>query len=108
SSLKKTEYSDHFSEDRYFADNDRLHRIVFRLKAEDSFLLIKSLYRSSIFDQRYNHIAVRCGRSLLNKDHVSVKDTGVDHAFSLYLQEKCLIVRHKFRRDREVVLYVLL
>lgn len=38
----------------------------------------------------------------LNKNHISIQNAGIDHAFPLYLQKKRLLIRHHLYRNREV------
>ena len=39
--FKKTEHTDYFSKNRNFLYNDRIHKIIFRLEAENSFFFVK-------------------------------------------------------------------
>ena len=66
SSGKKTENTNDLSENLAIWNNDRIHRVILRLKADITVLLIKGLNSSGILHQRDDHLAVARGRLLLN------------------------------------------
>ena len=66
SSGKKTENTNDLSENLAIWNNDRIHRVILRLKADITVLLIKGLNCSGILHQRDDHLAVARGRLLLN------------------------------------------
>ena len=85
-------------------NNDRIHRIIFRLQTIVSVFLIEGLDRRRIIYQSDDHIPV-CGLILLLHEHdISVQYAGIDHTFTVHLQHKQILVRKIFSGNREIVL----
>ena len=95
------------AEDLAIRDDDRIHVVVFRLQAYVSVFFIESLYRSRIIHQGSDHITVGSRILLLDNDHITITDTGIDHAFALDTEHKGILIWHVFCRDREIILNIL-
>ena len=61
-----------------------------------------------IAEKRNDDVSVPDILALFYENQISGIDTGTDHAVSFYLQHEGLACRHVFRRDREVILDILL
>ena len=68
--------------------------------------LIKSLYRSGIIDQSYNHSAVLRIAACIDKYTITVKYSDIYHRVAMDIQNEGLSLRHHIGRDREILFYV--
>ena len=81
---------------------------ILRLQTIVAVFLIKGLHCGRILHQCNNHISIVRSFLFLNEHIISIQNTGIHRAVTLYFQhETVLIVGHIFRRHREIVLHIL-
>jgi hypothetical protein len=92
---EEAEYPVNLSEDLAVVYNDGLHGVVFRLKADVTVLFVEGFYGCRVIDEGHYHVAVfRCAAGV-DKHSVPVQDTGIDHGFTPYIQNKGFAMRHE-------------
>ena len=94
--------ADNLSENLNRGDDDRLHCVVFRLKAEMAVLFIKALDRRIVFNQRDDNLAVvRIGLPA-HDDVVIIEDAGLNHAVTADAKDKVLAFANQIHREHHL------
>ena len=83
-----TQKRDDLAQNGNLCDDNRLKRIVLRLKAKMAVFLIKALYRRLVFHHRNHNLTIARLRRLLYHHDIAVVNAGIQHAFAAHMQGK--------------------
>ena len=56
--FEKPKNTDYFSKNSDFFHYDRIHKVILRLKPENTFLFVESLHSRAVLDHCYHHISI--------------------------------------------------